>query len=97
MAANHKLTGVLKGRTITGTQSAGNELRISFNDGSTMTVQTGGSACSASTGGAVKAVRQQDTRLTLDFEDGATWEIQTAEPTASVMVRDKNHQLEYAD
>jgi hypothetical protein len=97
MAANHKLTGVLKGRTITGTQSAGDELRISFNDGSTMTVQTGGSASSASTGGAVKAVRQQDNRLHLDFEDGGAWEIQTAEPTASVMVRDKDHKLEYAD
>jgi hypothetical protein len=47
--------------------------------------------------GAVKAVRQQDNRLSLDFEDGGTWEIQTAEPTASVMVRDTNHTLEYAD
>jgi hypothetical protein len=97
MAANHKLTGVLKGRRITGTQSAGNELKISFNDGSTMTVRTGGSVSSASTGGAVKAVRQQDDRLHLDFEDGGTWEIQTAEPTASVMVRDKADKLEYAD
>ena len=97
MAANHKLTGVLKGRKITGTQSSGNELKISFDDGSTMTVQTGGSVSSASTGGTVKAVRQQDNRLHLDFEDGGTWEIQTAEPTASVMVRDKNHQMEYAD
>jgi hypothetical protein len=97
MASNHKLTGVLKRRTIMGTQSVGNELRISFNDGSTMTVQTGGSASSASTGGTVKAVRQQDNRLHLDFEDGGTWEIQTAEPTSSVMVRDKDHKMEYAD
>jgi hypothetical protein len=97
MASNHKLTGVLKGRTITGTQSAGNELRISFNDGSTMTVRTGGSGSSAATGGTVKAVRQQDTRLSLDFEEGSTLEIQTAEPTSSVMVRDKEHKLEYAD
>jgi hypothetical protein len=97
MASNHKLTGVLKGRRITGTQSTGDELRISFDDGSTMTVQTGGSASSASTGGAVNGVRQQDDRLHLDFEDGGTWEIQTAEPTSSVIVRDKDHKLEYAD
>jgi hypothetical protein len=97
MAANHKLTGVLKGRTITGTQGQGNELRISFDDGSTMTVQTGGSVSSAAIGGTVKAVRQQDTTLNLDFDEGGTLEIQTAEPTASVMVRDRNHQLEYAD
>ena len=51
-------------------------------DGSTMTVQTGGSVSSARTGGRVEAVRQQDTRLNLDFEDGGTLEIQTAEPTA---------------
>src|SRR5262249_38320406 len=97
MASNHKLTGVLKGRAITTTQSQGNELRISFDNGSTMTVQTGGAVSSAATGGTVKAVRQQDTRLNRDSEGGGTWEIKTAEPTASVMVRDKNHKLEYAD
>jgi hypothetical protein len=97
MASNHKLTSVLKGRTITVTQSQGDELRISFDDGSTMTVRTTGISSSATTGGKVKAVRQQDTHLSLDFEEGGTLEIQTAEATASVMVRDKNHRLEYAD
>jgi hypothetical protein len=47
--------------------TAAPELRIGFDDGSTMTVQTGGFVGSASTGGTVKAVRQQDTRLNLDF------------------------------
>jgi hypothetical protein len=42
-------------------------------------------------------VSQQGTALNLDLEEGGTLEIQTAEPTASVMLRDKNHQLEYAD
>jgi hypothetical protein len=97
MAANHKLTGVLKGRTITGTRSQGNELRIIFDDGSTMTVRTGGTVSSTATGGTVKAVRQEGTRLNLDFGEGGTLEIQTAEPTSSVMVRDKDHTLEYAD
>jgi hypothetical protein len=85
---SHKLTGVLKGRTITSTQSQGDKLRIGFDDGSTMTVRTGGK---------VKSVRQEGTTLNLGFGEGSTLEIQTAEPTASVMVRDKNHQLEYAD
>jgi hypothetical protein len=62
-----------------------------------MTVQTGGSVDSASTGGTIKAVRQKDNRLSLDFEDGGIWEIQMAEPTACVMVRDKDHTMEYAD
>jgi hypothetical protein len=47
--------------------------------------------------GKVRAVRQKDTTLNLDFEDGSTLEVTTAEPTSSVMVRDKNHALEYAD
>jgi hypothetical protein len=42
-------------------------------------------------------MRQQGTALNLDFGEGGTLVIQTAEPTASVMVRDKNRQLEYAD
>ena len=97
MASNHKLTEVLAGRTITSTQSQGDELRIGFHDGSTMTIQASGTTSNAATGGTVKSVRQQGTTLNLDLEDGATLEIQTVEPTASVMVRDRDHHLEYAD
>ena len=97
MASNHKLTGVIQGRTITGTQNAGNVLTVNFNDGSVMTVKTSGNSNSASTGGKVKAVRQQGTRLDLDFENGTTLEVPLAEATSSVMVRDKNHVMEYAD
>ena len=97
MASNHKLTGVLQGRRITSGQGAGGVLTIGFDDGSAMTVQTAGSSASSRTGGTVKSVRQQGTTLDLDFTDGSTWEITTAEETSSVMVRDKNHVLEYAD
>ena len=97
MASNHKLTGVLKGRRISSTSNQNDVLTIGFDDGSAMTVKTAGSSNSASTGSAVAAVRQQDTALHLDFEDGQTLTIQTAEATSSVMVRDKDHALEYAD
>ncbi len=97
MTSNHKLTNLLKGRTIAGTQNQGDALTMTFTDGSLMTVNTVGSSNSASTGGTIKAVRQQDTTLALDFESGSTLEIQTAEATSSVMVRDKNHVMEYAD
>ncbi len=60
MASNHKLTGVIAGRT-------------------------------------VKAVRQANEMLNLDFEDGSTLQIHLKEPTSSVMVRDKENRLEYAD
>jgi uncharacterized protein (AIM24 family) len=97
MASNHKLTAVLKGHTVTGTASQGNELRVSFDDGSTMTVKTGETSSQAQARGRIQGVRQQGTKLSLDFEGGGTMEIQTAEPTASVMVRDRNHRLEYTD
>ncbi len=97
MASNHQLTGVLKGRTITGTGNSGNVLTIHFDDGSKMTVQTTGSSNSAATGGKVAAVRQQGTRLELDFAGGGTLEIPLAEETSSVIVRDKNNVMEYAD
>ncbi len=97
MASTHKLTGILKGRRINSTSNQGNVLTIGFDDGSAMTVKTAGTSNSASTGAAIAAVRQQDTTLHLDFESGQTLTIQTAEATSSVMVRDKNHGLEYAD
>ena len=97
MTSNHKLTGVLKGRTISGTSNQGDVLTILFDDGSKMTVQTAGASNSAATGGTVQAVRQEGTTLALDFAGGGTMEIPLAEETASVMVRDKNGVMEYAD
>lgn len=97
MTSNHKLTGVLQGRTINGTSNSGDTLTIHFTDGSQMTVQTTGSSNSASSGGTIKAVRQQGTTLALDFEAGETMEIPLAEETSSVMVRGKDGTMEYAD
>ncbi len=97
MTSNHKLTGVLKGRTISGTSNQSDVLTILFDNGSKMTVQTAGSSHSAATGGTVQAVRQAGTTLALDFEAGGMLEIPLAEETSSVMVRDKNGGMEYAD
>jgi hypothetical protein len=97
MTSNHKLTAVLKGRTVTGAQAQNHQLSVAFDDGSTMTVNTAGSTASAATGGTVAKVHQQDTQLALDFEDGTTMLIQLAEATSSVMVRAKDGTLEYAD
>jgi hypothetical protein len=43
------------------------------------------------------AVLRKGTTLNLDLEDGSTIGISTAEETSSVMLRDKNRALEYAD
>lgn len=45
----------------------------------------------------VQSVQQSDVDLILQFEDGSTMHIKLAEPTASVMVRDAQNKLEYAD
>ena len=97
MTSNHKLTGVLQGRTINGTSNSGDTMTIYFTDGSSMAVQTAGSSNSASSGGTVQAVRQQGTTLELAFEGGGTMEVPLAEETSSVMVRDKGGAMEYAD
>jgi hypothetical protein len=97
MTSNHKLTAVLHGRTVTGTQHQDHRLIVAFDDGSTMTVKTAGTAASAATGGTLAKVRQQGTELALDFEGGSTMPIPLAEATASVMVRAHDHTLEYAD
>jgi hypothetical protein len=97
MARNQKLTSVIAGRTIMGTEADGAALKVHFDDGSTMTVRTPEPAKSTSTTGKVKAVRQSGTTLNLDLADGSTVGILTAEETSSVMVRDRNGALEYAD
>jgi hypothetical protein len=99
MTSNHKLTAVLHGRTITAIHPQGTTLILTFADGATMTVKTAGASTSLSSGhrGTVGKVRQQGTQLALDYDDGTTLQLPLAEATASVMVRAKDHTLEYAD
>ncbi len=97
MASNHKLTALLKGRTITTMSSESTETSVTFSDGSLMVIQTGGAVTGGAPGAIVHAVRQAGTTLTLDFEGGSSMQPVTAEATSSVMVRDRSHVLEYAD
>ena len=97
MARNQKLTSLIQGRTITGTTTIDPVLTVQFDDGSQMTVQTDGSTVTIADGGTVSAVRQADTTLQLEFEDSSTLDIATAEETSCVMVRDRNHVMEYSD
>ena len=97
MTSHHQLTAVLKGRTVTGTHPQEQRLTVAFADGSAMAVKTAGTAVSAATGGTVAKVRQQGTELALDCADGSTMLIPLAEATASVLVRARDHTLEYAD
>ena len=67
MAANHKLTKVLQGRTISGTANQSHEMKVHFTDGSTMTVKTAGNSNSASSGGTVKAAQQRGENADAEF------------------------------
>ncbi|HLI47393.1 MAG TPA: hypothetical protein VKV18_01710 [Chthonomonas sp.] len=97
MARNQKLTSVIQGRTIASLQPQDVQLQITFTDGSKMTVRVSEVPKNLPTGGTVKAVRQSGTTLQLDMEDGSTLTLKTAEATSSVLLRDKNGVLEYAD
>ena len=101
MATTHeKLTSLLKGRTIAGTQNASDTLTITFTDGSKMTANTAPSnSNSASTGGTITKVRQsaEPPVLSLDGDSGLLYEIPLAKATKSVVLHAKNGTVEYDD
>jgi hypothetical protein len=98
MAANKKLTGVIRGRTLKGTSQADNLLTITFADDSMMRIKTDGQKpIDKLNGRTVKSVQQSGTILTLTFSDSSTAEINLVEATSSVMLRDSKGVMEYAD
>jgi hypothetical protein len=99
MAANRKLTGVIRGRTIEQVEPGadGTAWLVHFDDGSTLTVRTVLGAAPARLKGRVVKARQSDTRLQLDLADGRTLEFATAEPASSVLLRGQDGTLQYAD
>ena len=98
MPANKKLTPLLAGRTIKSVSPHENGLTVSFADGSTMRIKTGTTAPhKVPLDRTVRKVRQSGAVLKLDFVDRTTAEIDLAEATSSVMLRDADGVLEYAD
>ncbi len=99
MAANKKLTGVIRGRTIKTASAGDGVLKITFDDNSAMKIKTGTATAAqeALSGHIMKSVRQQGTTMNLDFTDGSSVPVTLAEATSSVMLRDGQGALEYAD
>jgi hypothetical protein len=98
MALNKKLTPILVGRTIKSAIQSDSALIITFDDDSTMKIKTGGRVpVEALPNRTIKRVHQQGTSMKLDFNDNSTVAIKLAEATSSVMLRDKEKRLEYAD
>lgn len=101
LRANRKLTGVIRGRTLTGVTRAGDVATVEFGDGSRMTVKLadGAPAIAVPPARPVTRARQDDTTPTLaiDLADGATLTLPLAEATSSVLLRAADATFEYAD
>ncbi len=98
MAANKKLTPLLSGRMTHSVSQIDALATISFTDGSSLMIKTGSPLRELDyQNRRVQKVRQSGALMNLDFEDGSTAEIQLAEATSSVMLRNSQGVLEYAD
>jgi hypothetical protein len=98
MASNRKLTPLLAGRTIQAIQPRDTGWAVRFTDDSVLTLKTAATVVQDQwQNRTIKKVRQKDTLLNLDFMDQTTLAILLAESTASVLLRDHNGVLEYAD
>jgi hypothetical protein len=96
MAVNLKLTHAIKDRVIQGFQLNAPELLISFVDGSTMTVSIAESNSPPLHQGAkIRQISEDQAELLFECEDERTLDVTIVEPGNSVIVRDKNGQVEY--
>ncbi len=78
MAANKKLTGVIKGRTIKAASAGDGALNVTFDDSSTMKIKVAAQTSSdALNGHTIKSVRQSGVTMNLDFTDGSSAQIDT--------------------
>ena len=76
--------------------SNGSELLISFANGSKMTVTI--AECNSPPlheGARIRQVSENQTKLLFECEDDSTLDLTIVDPGNSVIVRDKNNQVEY--
>src|SRR6202040_2277917 len=96
MAVNNKLTHAIKDRVVQDFQLNGSELLISFVDGSTMTVTI--VECNSPPlheGARIRQISEDEAMILFEFEDESTLDVTIVDPGNSVIVRDKNGQVEY--
>jgi hypothetical protein len=96
MAVNLKLTHAIKDRVVQGFQLNASELLISFVDGSTMTVKI--AECNSlplHEGSRIRQISEDQAKLFVECEDDSTLDVPIVDPGNSVIVRDKNSQVEY--
>jgi hypothetical protein len=96
MAANLKLTHIVKDRVTQNFQLNTSELLIGFVDGSAMKVTIVESNSPPLREGArIRQVDENQAKLVIECEDHSTMDLTVTNPGSSVSVRDKNNQVEY--
>ena len=96
MAVNHKLINVVKDRVVQDFQLNAPDLLITFVDRSTMTVTI--AECNSPPlheGARIRRVSEDQAKLLFECEDDSTLDVTIVDPGNSVIVRDKNSQVEY--
>jgi hypothetical protein len=96
MAVNLRLTHAVKDRVVQSFQLNGSELLIGFADGSTLTVTI--VECNSpplQEGARIRQISEDETKLLFECEDDSTLDVTIVDPGNSVIVRDKNNQVEY--
>jgi hypothetical protein len=96
MAVNLRLTHAVKDRAVQDFQLSGSELVISFVDGSTMMITIG--ECNSlplHEGARIRQISEDEAKLLFECEDDSTLDVTIVDPGNSVIVRDKNGQVEY--
>jgi hypothetical protein len=96
MTVNHKLTNLVKDRVLQSFQLNASELLITFLDGWTKTVRI--AECNSPplhAGARIRQVSEDQAKLLFECEDDSTLDVTIVDPGNSVIVRDKNSQVEY--
>src|ERR1700676_5294470 len=96
MAVNKKLTHAIKDRVVQNFQLNASVLLISFVDGSKMTVTI--AECNSlplQEGARIRQISDDQTKILFECEDDSTLDVTIVDPGNSVIVRDKNMQVEY--
>jgi hypothetical protein len=96
MTLNLKLTHAVKDRVLESFALNGSELLISFVDGSTMTVSIiESNSPPLQRGARIRQISEDQAKLLFECEDDSTLDLTIVDPGNSVIVRDRNSQVEY--
>ena len=96
MSVNNKLTHAIKDRVVQSFQPIASELLISFVDGSTMKVKIVESNSPPLREGArIRKISEDQAKLLIECEDDSIFDVTIFDPGNSVIVRDRNNQVQY--